>query len=256
MEKAYTNIPKEKFEFAYKGEYLHDEKLQTKSRSYFQDAFIRFKKNKSSVVAAGIICLLVIFAIVAPIISPYSVYDRNTTYQKLPPFIPSIAAKEWGIFDGATVRDGQNQVQMDNFAAIAQETGFDPLIKIEGITSVTEKYRGQDRTVDYYTVSVNAYYSIGVKKMTLSYEEYARIQAWQDENQIQVILPWVEKSDAYADAYSDAIKALLPLADSLDKALEFSPDDEGIKALCKLLTDTFAKIGVTAIESDGKEFAL
>lgn len=63
-----------------------------------------------------------------------------------------------------------------------------------------------------------------------------------------------EKSDAYADAYSDAIKALLPLADSLDKALEFSPEDEGIKALCKLLTDTFAKIGVTAIESDGKEF--
>ena len=63
-----------------------------------------------------------------------------------------------------------------------------------------------------------------------------------------------EKSDAYADAYSDAIKALLPLADSLDKALEFSPEDDGIKALCKLLTDTFAKIGVTAIESDGKEF--
>ncbi len=63
-----------------------------------------------------------------------------------------------------------------------------------------------------------------------------------------------EKSDAYNDAYSDAIKALLPLADSLDKALEFSPEDEGIKALCKLLSDTFAKIGVTAIESDGKEF--
>lgn len=63
-----------------------------------------------------------------------------------------------------------------------------------------------------------------------------------------------EKSDAYSDAYSDAIKALLPLADSLDKALEFNPEDDGIKALCKLLTDTFAKIGVTPIESDGAEF--
>lgn len=63
-----------------------------------------------------------------------------------------------------------------------------------------------------------------------------------------------EKSDIYTDAYSDAIKALLPLADSLDKALEFNPDDDGIKALCKLLTDTFAKIGVTAIDSDGAEF--
>ena len=63
-----------------------------------------------------------------------------------------------------------------------------------------------------------------------------------------------EKSDAYADAYSDAIKALLPLADALDKANEFNPEDEGIKALSKLLTDTLAKIGVTPIESDGKEF--
>lgn len=63
-----------------------------------------------------------------------------------------------------------------------------------------------------------------------------------------------EKSDAYADAYSDAIKAILPLADSLDKALEFSPDDDGIKALTKQFTDILAKIGVTVIESDGKEF--
>jgi len=63
-----------------------------------------------------------------------------------------------------------------------------------------------------------------------------------------------EKSDAYSDAYSDAVKAILPLADSLDSALSFSPDDEGIKALASLLTDILSKIGVTAIESDGKEF--
>ena len=47
---------------------------------------------------------------------------------------------------------------------------------------------------------------------------------------------------------------LLPVADSLDKALEFSPDDDGIKALSKQVIDIFAKIGVTPIESDGKEF--
>jgi molecular chaperone GrpE len=63
-----------------------------------------------------------------------------------------------------------------------------------------------------------------------------------------------EKSEAYTDAYCDAVKAILPLADSLDKALEFTPDDEGIKALSKLFADILSKIGVTAIESDGKEF--
>ena len=63
-----------------------------------------------------------------------------------------------------------------------------------------------------------------------------------------------EKSDAYSDAYCDAVKAMLPLADSLDKALEFTPDDEGIKALSKLFSDILSRLGVTAIESDGKEF--
>lgn len=63
-----------------------------------------------------------------------------------------------------------------------------------------------------------------------------------------------EKSEAYTDAYCDAVKTILPLADSLDKALEFTPDDEGIKALSKLFSDILSKIGVSEIESDGKEF--
>lgn len=63
-----------------------------------------------------------------------------------------------------------------------------------------------------------------------------------------------EKSDAYADAYCDVVKSILPLADSLEKALEFSPEDEGIKALNKLFADILSKLGVSAIESNGKEF--
>ncbi len=63
-----------------------------------------------------------------------------------------------------------------------------------------------------------------------------------------------EKSDAYNDAYIDAVKAILPLADSLDKAIQFTPDDKGIKAITKQLKDIFTKIGVSEIESDGKEF--
>ena len=202
MENTYANIPKEKFEFAHTGEFIHDEKLQTKSRSYLQDAFRRFKKNKSSVIAACIICILVIFAIVAPIISPYSVYDRTTTYEKMPPFVRSIAEMKLGILDGATTRDSQNTTQLENLQAIGVETGYDPIIEILGTKSVTEIYRGKERTVDYYSISVNAYYAIGTKILNISYEEYQRIQDWQDENNIQVILPWVEKSDVYSNISS------------------------------------------------------
>ena len=50
----FERIPKEKFEFAQMDKDIHDKKLETKTRSFFADAMIRFKKNKSSVVAAWI----------------------------------------------------------------------------------------------------------------------------------------------------------------------------------------------------------
>ena len=40
-----NNIPDEKFVFAQKDVKLHDEKLTTKPIGYFQDAWIRFRKN-------------------------------------------------------------------------------------------------------------------------------------------------------------------------------------------------------------------
>lgn len=82
-------------------------------------------------------------------------------------------------------------------------------------------------------------------------DRYLRLAAEYDNYRKRTIK---EKSDAYADAFCDAVKAILPLADSLDKALEFSPDDDGIKALSKLFADILLKLGVTVIESDGKEF--
>ena len=56
-------IPKEKFVFTQMDASLRDTKLETKSRSYLADAFLRFKKNKSSVVAAWIILFLLLYAI-------------------------------------------------------------------------------------------------------------------------------------------------------------------------------------------------
>ena len=63
MEKnLYPEIPKEKFAFIHKDERIHDEKLQTKSISYLGDAWLRFSKNKSSVVAFCLIVFLLLFA--------------------------------------------------------------------------------------------------------------------------------------------------------------------------------------------------
>ena len=58
MENQFERIPQEKFVFVQKDTDLRDKKLETKSRGYFADAMVRFKKNESSVVAAYILLLL------------------------------------------------------------------------------------------------------------------------------------------------------------------------------------------------------
>ena len=197
MEQIYQNIPKEKFEFAQMGENLHDEKLKTKSRSYMQDAFIRFKKNKSSVVAACIIAFLVLFSIASPIISPYSVYDTNNVYVKMPPFVEKIADMEIGILDGSQMLESQGENQLTALYAIGQETGHNPVIEITDTFEVVERVRGKDVVKKYYSVNVNAYYQVGIRYQNFSFEEYEKLQQWQDETGIQVIYPWVEPIDVY-----------------------------------------------------------
>jgi len=197
MEQIYQNIPKEKFEFAQMGENLHDEKLKTKSRSYMQDAFIRFKKNKSSVVAACIIAFLVLFSIASPIISPYSVHDTNNVYVKMPPFVEKIADMKIGILDGSQMLESQGENQLTALYAIGQETGHNPVIEITDTFEVVERIRGKDVVKKYYSVNVNAYYQVGIRYQNFSFEEYEKLQQWQDETGIQVIYPWVEPVDVY-----------------------------------------------------------
>lgn len=201
MQKVYDNIPKEKFVFAQLGEKMHDEKLQTKSRGYFADAFLRFKKNKSSVVAACIIAVLVLFAIFSPIVSVYDIYDKEPAYTNFAPFHQGVADWGIGILDGGVVYTSQNATQMLRMEAIAEETGRDPLIKILKETKYTVLERGQEVEKSSYKVRVNKYYEKGIVIRTINYEEFEAIQKFQNETGIQVIYPWVNapKGDKFQD---------------------------------------------------------
>ena len=191
----YQHIPQEKIAFAHLNAELKDKKLETKARGYFADALLRFKKNKSSVVAAYIILLLVLFAILSPIISIYSVKHMDKMYTNTPPFVRSVAEKHIGILDGGITRDSQNDASMDYWRGIAQETGMDPVIRIMSDTVKTVKQRGKVIESHSYVLRNNKYYEIGNIYLTLSYDEFDRIQAWQNETGIQVIYPWVETKD-------------------------------------------------------------
>lgn len=65
---------------------LHDVEIKGKPSTYLRDAFRRFLKNKSSVVALVILLVLGLFAVVAPLALPYDTTGGTTTgLSYLPP---------------------------------------------------------------------------------------------------------------------------------------------------------------------------
>ena len=113
---AYDNIPKEKFRLVDRGERIADKKFENKAVGYFQDAFNRFKRNKSSMTALVIIILLLIYAIVVPLISNYDVNFRDGYYKTVLP------KAEWELlynlgWDGCTTQD-EGQAGLDYYSAI------------------------------------------------------------------------------------------------------------------------------------------
>ncbi len=192
MNNNLEHIPQEKFEFVQKDARLHDKRLETKARSFFQDAMLRFSKNKSSVVAAWILLFLVVFSLLSPLISPYTIDDQDPLYVNYPAYVPAIAKLEWGILDGAKIHDSQNEDAMNRWKGIAIETGMDPVLRVVESHETQVKKRGQWVTRYTYDLEVNRYLELGIEYKTLTFEEFEKIQAYQDEHDIQIIYPWVE----------------------------------------------------------------
>lgn len=188
----FEHIPQEKFTFVQMDAHLSDNKLETKSRSFFADALIRFSKNKSSVVAAWILLFLVLYAIIVPMVSPYEITDKDKLYVNYPAYVPAVAKLGIGIMDGSIVHGSQNDVSMNYWRGIAEETGMDPVNDVVGTHVSTVKYRGKMVERYTYDLSVNRYYELGVVYRVLTYAEFESIQNWQNETGIQVIYPYVE----------------------------------------------------------------
>ena len=189
----YEKIPAEQFAFVHENEKLHDAELQTKARGFFADAMLRFRKNKSSVVAAYILLFLVLYAIFAPMISIYDVNDTDAMYVNYPPFVPSMAHTP--ILNGARVMDSQNDKAMLMWRAVAGETGYDPVIRTVNTYTTEQRSRGQTITRYTYDIEVNMYYAKGIVYRNFNYADYQRLQEWQNETGIQVIFPYVEPDD-------------------------------------------------------------
>ena len=179
---AYTNIPKEKFEFADARDISHDKKLETKPRSYMRDAFSRFCKNKGSVVGACVILFLVLFAIIVPFFTQYTVAYNDTYYVVTLPKNKMFA--ETSFWDGCEARvDGK--LTFMYYYAMGQETGHYAVKNQE--FSVDEE--------DMYHYRLDSYHKTGMIYSNLTTQEYENLMRYQDEMGRQVIYPTVRTAD-------------------------------------------------------------
>jgi oligopeptide transport system permease protein len=89
------------FVFVQMDKKIHDIKFQTKPTTYFKDAFKRFRKNKSSVIAGLIIGFLGSLSVLVPILNTSNIDRPLFEARFLPPRWPGL---EWiGVLDGTTV---------------------------------------------------------------------------------------------------------------------------------------------------------
>ncbi len=180
------NLTDDKFKLVDRSETIHDMELATKPIGYFKDAFNRFKKNKASLVAAVIIGILVLYAIFAPIFSPYSVSYADSNYSYALPRNSLFVKFGWNFWDGCT----DAKVTKEDFyyeLSKGVETGHNS-IKNNKYT-IVEELNPRKQVVTYYKYRLDTYQQVGVIFLNVSAEEYANIQKYQDETGIQVIYP-------------------------------------------------------------------
>lgn len=80
------------------------EKISKPSLNFWQDSWLRVRKNKGAVVSLVVIVLLVIMSLVGPLISPYDYDTQNTKHNNLPPRIQGLEEISWLPFDGTLTR--------------------------------------------------------------------------------------------------------------------------------------------------------
>ena len=109
-------IPKEKFRFAQLDAKLSDTKFDDKPIGYFHDAWIRFRKNRASVVATVIIILIVLFAFIVPVFTKNHAGVMDTYYAKKGPRY-TFLKENLGIADGG-VTGSYSEMDFVRYAAI------------------------------------------------------------------------------------------------------------------------------------------
>ncbi|MGM9968171.1 MULTISPECIES: oligopeptide ABC transporter permease [unclassified Rummeliibacillus] len=97
MTQQYDKLPPEAFKLV-KVNSTHAEQIARPSLNFWQDAWLRLRKNKAAVISMIVLIFIVIIALVGPHLNSYGYNDQNVSKANLPPKISWLAPL--GIADG------------------------------------------------------------------------------------------------------------------------------------------------------------
>ena len=176
-----NNISAEKFKFVSSEHRLGEKGLDSKPVGYFKDAWNRFKKNKGSVAAAVIIGILILFSIISPIVSSYTISYMDNYFAYCYPKSHISDALGLNFWDGC-ISKTNSQNQFLYYYAMGVESGHN--------TIKNQKYTIKDTsTGKLYAFRLDSYQKTGSVFKDLTYNEYIALQQYQDKTGIQIIYP-------------------------------------------------------------------
>ena len=156
---------------------------------YFRDAWNRFQRNRSSLVALCVLGLLILFCILAPLLTPYTLTDKDSVYSSRRPYLRVFDGS--GFWDGGRVNEF-TESNRDYLNGIAVETGLNPIIKT---VKSYERVGSGGKTSRIYRLRVDSYKEVGVVNgISLSKADFEKLCAYQNETGKQVLYPLVDST--------------------------------------------------------------
>ncbi len=212
-----NSIPREKFTLVQENSRLSDQKFEDKPIGYFKDAWIRFRKNKGSIIASIIILIIILFSLLAPLlITGHSSTFMDVYYAKKPS--RDLLLSKIGIAQGTTSRNypeaglvravaiGVGAEDHDGSGTVSIAEGlksyYQPIRRVGESNTYTEIKGAKPKTI-FSGCTVENYLEVGFVYKSIEQSEYRQIAAWQEETGIQVLYPLVANNEYNMDA-SDA----------------------------------------------------
>ena len=201
-------IQKEKFSFVHEGERISDKKFEDKPIGYLKDAWIRFRKNRASVVATIIIICIFLYAFLAPLlITNHDSKFMDSMYAKKPGRVAWLR-DSIGLLDGGVEREFSEKnliltlgmgVAAEDWAGkgdlklnSAMDSEYQPMLNV-GKPEVFLNPAKQEVTV--YPSRVDSYLEVGFVYKDIEQHQLQAILDWQEKTGKRLLYPLIEDNE-------------------------------------------------------------